>query len=88
MAKQAGKPAATRIYSVITPSKTYLVEAITQSRAVAHVAKKTMAVDIPTPKEIAKLIKAGIDIEVAGAACEEQDELPLGGGGPGEEKQN
>jgi hypothetical protein len=77
MAKQAGTPTATRIYRVTTASQVYLVEAITQSRALSHVSKKTMAIDVPAAKEVGRLVKDGIDIEVAGAAAEEQDELPL-----------
>jgi glycerol-3-phosphate dehydrogenase len=75
MAKQAGTPTATRIYRVTTASKVYLVEAITQSRAISHVAKKTMGIDVPLAKEVGRLVKDGIDIEVAGAVVEEQDDL-------------
>jgi hypothetical protein len=77
MAKQAGTPTATRIYRITTASKVYLVEAITQSRAISHVAKKTMAIDVPSAKEVGALVKSGTDMEVAGAAAEEQEELPL-----------
>ena len=49
----------TRLYRVVTPTKTHLVEALNQQRAIAHVARKEI-------KEVFALAKRGVEIETAG----------------------
>lgn len=56
-----------RLYRVVTPTKTHLVEAPSQARAVSFVARKQMTVDIPASSEVFKLAKDGVEIEVATA---------------------
>lgn len=55
-----------RLYRVTTPTKTHLVEAPNPSRAVAHVARQLIKVDIPASFEVFGLAKAGVEIEVVG----------------------
>ena len=56
----------TRLYRVVTPTKTHLVEALNQQRAIAHVARKEIKVDIPASFEVFALAKKGVEIETAG----------------------
>jgi hypothetical protein len=52
-----------RLYRVITPSATHLIEAPSAARAVAHVVQKEIMVDIPTSTEVFRLAKMGVEIE-------------------------
>lgn len=54
-----------RLYRVVTPTATHLVEAPNPQRAVAFIARKQIKVDIPASYEVFGLAKAGIEIEVA-----------------------
>jgi hypothetical protein len=53
----------TRLYRVVTPTKTHLVEATNPQRAVSFVASRTMKCDIPAQHEVFAMAKAGIEIE-------------------------
>jgi len=55
-----------RLYRVTTPTKTHLVEAPNPARAIAHVARQLIKVDIPASFEVFVMAKAGVEIEVVG----------------------
>ena len=54
-----------RLYRVITPTAVRLIEAPNPQRAIAHVVRKEIKVDIPASFEVFGLAKSGIEIEVA-----------------------
>lgn len=55
-----------RLYRVTTPTDIHLVEAPNPARAVAHISRKQIKVDIPDSFEVFALAKAGVEIEVVG----------------------
>ena len=55
--------ASTRLYRVVTPTKTHLVEATNPQRAVSYIASREMRCDIPAQHEVFAMAKAGIEIE-------------------------
>ena len=76
--------AKTRIYVVqpqhlidgkVAPSR--LIDASTSSQAVRHCAKSMFAISVATPKEVATLVRAGVELETARDEEEEQPTLPL-----------
>lgn len=54
---------ATRLYRVITPTQTHLVESTNPQRAVSFIASREIKVDIPAQHEVFAMAKAGIEIE-------------------------
>lgn len=54
---------ATRLYRVITPTKTHLVESTTPQRAISFIASREMKCDIPAQHEVFAMAKAGVEIE-------------------------
>ncbi len=67
----------TRIYLVTEQAARYLVEATSQTQAVATVAKSRFNVRIATTKEVASLIRAGNQIIVAGETSEQNASQPF-----------
>lgn len=59
--------AKTRIYVVEGQDGPRLVDAVTTTAAVAHVAKKTIKARLATQRDLFDAAKAGVEIEVAGA---------------------
>lgn len=62
----------TRIYIVTGAGKQRLVEAGTQSQAVRHVVKGQYKAVAATPKDIANLMKTGVQVETASDEAEAQ----------------
>ncbi len=61
----------TRIYAVQsleTPTDIHLVEASSQQQAMSHVVRMKFHAYIPKTKDVATLMKAGMQVEVAGLA--------------------
>ena len=53
----------TRLYRVVTPTKTHLVESTNPQRAISFVASREMKCDIPAQHEVFAMAKAGVEIE-------------------------
>lgn len=53
----------TRLYRVVTPTKTRLIESTNIQRAIAFAAKDEIKADIPAQFEVFAMAKAGIEIE-------------------------
>ena len=63
-----------RIYKVVSPDGTYLVNAANKSQAIRKIADKIIGADVATQQDLVALLKAGTEIlEVADNA--EQGEL-------------
>lgn len=57
-----------RIYTVKgTDGSKRLVKAVSQPQAIHHVAKSMFSASIPSPDELVELVKAGVEVEEAGA---------------------
>ena len=52
----------TRLYKITTPTAVYLVESPNRSRAISHVAKREMSIEVALQHEIHTLAKAGVEI--------------------------
>lgn len=57
----------TRIYEVITPNSTRLVEAATRAGAISHVARNEIRANVATQNKLVELLTFGIPVETAGA---------------------
>lgn len=61
-------PTRTRLYKVVTPLRTRLIEAGSRSSALLHAATTEILVSLPEQAEVHNLAKAGVEIEHAKGA--------------------
>lgn len=67
-----------RIYKVTSGTKAHLVQAISQAQALRHVAGRMFQVEVAKTIDVAKLMSAGTQVEVASVVTE-QDQLKFEG---------
>lgn len=67
-------PTRTRLYKVVTPLRTRLIEAGSRSSALLHAASTEILVSLPEQQEIYILAKTGVEIEHASHAALSDDE--------------